>query len=69
MDIDGQTEITFCGISESAVEKKYPEGVSIEQLQEDMKEGIIFDVLQSRKTKNGIVLVDRARSKKYSEAY
>lgn len=69
MEIDGQTDITFCGISESAVEKKYPEGVTIEQLQEDMKEGIAFDVLQSRKTKNGIVLIERARSKKYSEAY
>lgn len=69
MDIDGRTEITFCGISESAVKKKYPGGVTIEQLQEDMKEGIAFDVLQSRKTLNGIVLIERARTKKYTEAY
>lgn len=69
MEIDGVTHVTFCGISESAVEKRYPNGVTVEQLQEDMKEGIVFDVLQSRKTLNGIVLVERARSKKYTEAY
>lgn len=69
MEIDGQTEITFCGISESAVQKRYPKGVTVEQLQEDMKEGISFDVLQSRKTLNGIVLIERARTKKYVEAY
>lgn len=69
MEIDGVTHVTFCGISESAVKKRYPEGVTVEQLQKDMKEGIVFDVLQSRKTKNGIVLIERARTKKYTEAY
>src|SRR5690606_4978610 len=69
IEIDGVTHVTFCGISESAVEKRYPEGVTVEQLQKDMKKGIVFDVIQSRKTLNGIVLVERARTKKYTEAY
>lgn len=69
MDIDNETEIVFCGISSNAIEKKYPNGVSIEQLQADMKKGISFDVLQGNHTKNGIVLVERARTKKYTESY
>lgn len=69
MEIDGQTQITFCGISESAVKNRYPDGVTVEELKDDMKEGVTFDVLQSRKTLNGIVLIERARTKKYTEAY
>jgi hypothetical protein len=67
MDIDGETHITFCGISSKAVEHKYPDGVSIAQLQKDMRKGIVFDVLQGNHTLNGIVLIERARLKKYSE--
>jgi hypothetical protein len=69
MEIDGKTEITFCGISSDAIKKRFPKGVTIEQLQKDMKKGIVFDVLQGNHTKNGIVLVERARMKKYVERY
>jgi hypothetical protein len=69
MDIDNKTQITFCGISSKAIEKRYPNGVTIEQLQKDMKKGITFDVLQGNHTKNGIVLIERARLKKYEERY
>lgn len=69
MEIDSSTEITFCGISANAINKRYPNGVTIEQLQKDMKKGIVFDVLQSNQTKNGIVLLERARMKKYVERY
>jgi hypothetical protein len=69
MEIDSSTEITFCGISSDAIKKRYPNSVTIEQLQKDMKKGIVFDVLQGNHTKNGIVLVERARMKKYVERY
>jgi hypothetical protein len=101
MEIDGETKITFCGISTNAIKSKFPQklsdieefkfldenklgdlseeqrnkyelfpkGVSIEQLQHDMKVGLTFDVLQGNHTKNGIVLVERARTKKYIERY
>lgn len=69
MDIDDDTEITFCGISDKAIELKYPNGVSIEQLQKDMMKGVTFDVLQGNHTLNGIVLIERARTKKYIERY
>jgi hypothetical protein len=49
--------------------KLYVNGVSIEQLQKDMRKGITFDVLQGNHTLNGIVLVERARTKKYLERY
>lgn len=69
MEIDGETHITFCGISNLSVNKKYPNGVTIEQLQHDMFGGIIFDVIQGNHTQNGVVLVERARMKKYTERY
>lgn len=69
MEIDGKTHITFCGISDKAIELYYPNGTTVEQLQKDMKKGIIFDVLQGNHTKNGIVLIERARLKKYIERY
>lgn len=69
-EIDGDTHLTFCGISYRAVDEhfnewSYPMGVSIEMLQEEMLDGITFNVLQANLTKNGVVLVDRARRKKY----
>lgn len=69
MEIDGETEITFCGISNKSIESRYPKGVTIEQLQKDMKKGIIFDVLQGNHSLNGIVLIERSRLKKYVERY
>lgn len=69
MDIDNETEITFCGISGNAIQNRYPKGVEIEKLQKDMKKGIIFDVLQGNHTKNGIVLIERAKMKRYVERY
>lgn len=60
----GKAELTYCGISKKAIKKHYPDGVSIEQLKEDMKLGITFDVLQGNQTLNGVVLVERARTKK-----
>lgn len=69
MELDGETEITFCGISDNAIEKKYPNGVSVEQLQIDMRKGVSFDVLQGNRTLNGIVLIERARLKKYVARY
>lgn len=67
MDIDNETHITFCGISSKAVDLKYPNGVSISQLKKDMDKGVVFDVLQGNFTQNGVVLIERARLKKYSE--
>lgn len=64
-ELDDNVEITFCGISSKSIEDRYPQGVSIPQLKEDMKNGINFNVLQANKTKNGIVLIERARMKKY----
>jgi hypothetical protein len=101
MEIDGETKITFCGISSNAVKSKfpqklsdiaeykfldeneingltieqmekyelYPKGVPIDQLQREMNMGLRFDVLQGNRTKNGIVLVERSRTKKYVERY
>lgn len=101
MELDGETKITFCGISSNAVKDKfpqkltdigefkfmseneinsltieeiekhnlYPKGVPIEQLLQDMKLGLRFDVLQGNRTKNGIVLIERSRTKKYIERY
>lgn len=69
MDIDNETHITFCGISSKAIDNQYPNGVSIDKLQKDMAKGITFDVLQGNHTKNGIVLIERARMKKYVERY
>lgn len=71
MEIDDETEITFCGISNKAVELRYPQGTTIEELSNDMKskKGVIFDVLQGNHTLNGIVLIERSRTKKYIERY
>jgi hypothetical protein len=69
MELNGETIITFCGISTKSVESKYPNGVSIFQLQQDMLKGIEFDVLQGNKTQNGVVLIERSRLKKYVERY
>ncbi|HXS61144.1 MAG TPA: DNA polymerase [Candidatus Sulfopaludibacter sp.] len=101
MEIDGETKITFCGISSNAVKAKfpkklsdipefkfldeneinnltidqiekynlYPKGISVDKLQQEMKMGLRFDVLQGNRTKNGIVLVERSRTKKYVERY
>lgn len=101
VEIDGETKITFCGISSNAVKarfpqkvtdipefkllnddeiaklpeeklKKYelfPKGVPIDKLNQHMKMGLYFDVLQGNRTKNGVVLVERARMKKYVERY
>lgn len=101
MEIDGETHITFCGISSNAIKSKFPQtlkdisefalmdnkelqqlpkskiekfelfpkGVPIERLQQLMKTGISFDVLQGNRTKNGVVLVERSRLKKYVERY
>lgn len=101
IELDGETKITFCGISNNAVKMKfpqklsdidefkfldsvelseltkeqiekydlYPNGVPIEQLQREMRLGLTFNVLQGNHTKNGIVLVERARTKKYIERY
>lgn len=69
MEIDGKTEITFCGISNRAIEDKYPKGVTVDKLQKDMKKGVVFRVIQGNLTKNGVVLVERARMKKYVPAY
>jgi len=69
MDIDNKVHVTFCGISNNAVKSKYPNGVSIEGLRKDMKKGIKFDVLQGNHTSNGVMLVERARMKKYTENY
>lgn len=64
-ELNNKVEITFCGISNVSIQERYPKGVSIPQLQQDMKEGINFNVLQANKTKNGIILVERAKMKKY----
>lgn len=64
-ELDGETHLTFCGISAKAVEDRFPNGVSISELQRQMKEGVVFNVLQGNLTKNGMVLVERARMKKY----
>lgn len=64
-ELNNKVEITFCGISNMSIEDRYPKGTTIEQLQHDMKQGINFNVLQANKTKNGIVLIERARMKKY----
>ena len=69
IEIDEETEITFCGISNRAIEAKYPNGVTVEKLQKDMKNGVVFQVIQSNLTKNGVVLVERARMKKYVPSY
>ena len=69
IEIDGKTEITFCGISDRAIKEYYPKGVTIERLQKDMKKGIPFRVIQSNMSKSGVVLVERARLKKYTPAY
>jgi hypothetical protein len=47
----------------------FPNGVPIERLQREMKAGIVFNVLQGNHTKNGVVLVERGRMKKYVERY
>jgi hypothetical protein len=65
----GEIDITFCGISKKAIEDKYPETITLEQFREDMVKGITFDVLQSNKTLNGVVLLKRAKEKKYVESY
>jgi len=64
-ELDGETHLTFCGISAKAVEDRFPNGVTIAELQEQMKTGVVFNVLQGNLTKNGMVLVERARMKKY----
>lgn len=66
-ELDGKVHLTFCGISHKAVEERFPDGVSITELQSQMMEGVVFNVLQKNHTKNGVVLVERARMKKYSE--
>lgn len=66
-ELNEEVEITFCGISNNSIQERYPTGVSITQLQQDMKAGINFNVLQANKTKNGIVLIERARMKNIQE--
>lgn len=64
-EIDDKVHLTFCGISSRAVEERFPDGIGIEELQKEMETGVVFDVLQGNHTKNGVVLVERARRKKY----
>lgn len=47
----------------------FPNGVPIERLKQEMDLGIVFNVTQGNHTQNGIVLVERARLKKYTERY
>lgn len=65
VETDGETKITFCGISDKAVEKAFPEGVTIDDLHTAMLEEISFDVLQGNRTLDGIVLIERNRIKKF----
>ncbi len=62
-------DITFCGISKQAIKEKYPTSPTLEELRKDMINGITFNVLQSNKTLNGVVLLKRAKEKKYVESY
>lgn len=66
-ELDGKTNITFCGISDNSIKMMYPDNVSITQLKNDMETGISFKVLQANKTKNGVVLIERAKNKKYGK--
>lgn len=65
----GIIDITFCGISKKAIKDKYPESITLDQFRADMIHGITFDVLQSNKTLNGVVLLKRAKEKKYVENF
>lgn len=64
-ELNNKVEITFCGISNMSIDDRYPQGTTIAGLKQDMQDGINFNVLQANKTKNGIVLIERARMKKY----
>lgn len=64
-----ENEINSLTIEQIQKYELYPKGVPIDQLQQEMKMGLRFDVLQGNRTKNGIVLVERSRTKKYVERY
>lgn len=64
-----ENEINELTIEQIEKYELYPAGVPIDRLAQEMKLGLKFDVLQGNRTKNGIVLVERSRTKKYVERY
>lgn len=64
-----KVSLTFCGISKRAIDEYFKDTPTLEYVRECMLKGINFNVLQSNKTLNGIVLINRAKLKKYTESF
>lgn len=65
--LDDELKLTFCGISNNAIEKEFGKDSTVEDVKVKMQEGITFDVLRSYRTVNGVILMDKGIQKKENQ--